>query len=67
MLTRTAAKSTDKTRAKLPWGAQSAIARRLRVNPSLVSRVHRGLATSAKVSRAIQEALYHVRRNPTSL
>jgi len=40
----------------LPYGIQSEIARNLEVSPSLVSRVLRGQAKSAKVQRAIEEA-----------
>jgi len=44
------------TAKALPRGTFSEIARRLHVHPSLVSRVARGLATSARVTAAIEQA-----------
>lgn len=43
-------------RPPYPRGTIRAIARRLNVSHSLVSRVARGLATSARVSHALRQA-----------
>lgn len=53
-----------KDRPRLPWGAYSAIARRLRpaVSPQSVKDVYLGRTTSARISRAIDNYIARMQR-----
>lgn len=54
----TLSRSHPRSKSKpYPYGLLRKVARSLGVHESLVSRVSRGKATSARVSKAIQEAL----------